>query len=393
MNETELIEKISEAAWVLLVLAGASVVIYLINLFFNLWRKRIISRRHEISKGFYWKKYQLLDSHQVAEALLLFLNLLNLLVLGIALYLVFSVELSLFPSTRPYADLLVHYLLAPTKTILHAVFDYLPNAFTILVIGWFVRYLLKVLKAFSERIHEGRLNIQGFYPEWAIPTYKLLRALVFMFTFVAIFPYLPGSQSPIFQGVSVFLGVLISVGSSSSISNIVSGILITYMRPFKVGDFIKIGDISGTVMGKDLLVTRIRSLKNEDITVPNATILSSASVNYTSSCGYIFNTTVTIGYDVPWRKIHDLLITAAKQTKGISQTTEPFVLQTALNDFYVSYQVNAYSDNSTRIDLVYSELHQNIQDSFNEAGVEIMSPHYTSFRDGNARTVVSKEKW
>ncbi|SFC44677.1 Mechanosensitive ion channel [Flexibacter flexilis DSM 6793] len=392
MNQQELLQKLTQAAWVLGVLAVAAIVIFFINWLFNLLRKKVISNRYEISKGVRLGKHQILDAHQVAEALLLLLNILNLSILAIGLYLVFSVLLSLFPATQPYADLLLEYLLKPIRNIAHAVLDYIPNAFTITIIFVFVRYLLKILRSISERISSQRIKIQGFYPEWAVPTYKLVRALIFMFTFVAIFPYLPGSDSRVFQGVSVFLGVLISVGSSSSISNIVSGILITYMRPFKIGDYIKVGDVSGVVMGKDLLVTRIRSFKNEDITIPNSTILSSNSTNYTSSGNYVFNTSITIGYDTSWRTIHELLTAAALRTQGISASPEPFVLQTALNDFYVSYELNAYSDNSVRLDLVYSALHQHIHDTFDEAGVEIMSPHYTAFRDGNSSTVPSLRK-
>jgi small-conductance mechanosensitive channel len=201
-----------------------------------------------------------------------------------------------------------------------------------------------------------------------------------------IFPYLPGSDSKIFQGVTVFLGILFSLGSSSAIANMVSGIVLTYMRPYKIGDRIKVGEATGDVVEKNLLVTRLRTIKNEDITIPNATILSGHTTNYTTvakTMGLILNTTVTIGYDVPWQTVHNLLITAAEATDGVSSEPKPFVLQTALNDFNVSYQVNAYTALSNQMAGVYSRLHQNIQDKFNEAGVEIMSPHYTALRDGN----------
>ena len=213
--------------------------------------------------------------------------------------------------------------------------------------------------------------------------------MLYAFSFIIIFPYLPGSDSPIFQGVSVFVGILFSLGSSSAISNAVAGLVITYMRPFKAGDRIKIGELTGDVIEKSLLVTRIRTIKNESITIPNSTILAGHTINYTASAderGLILHTTVTIGYDVPWRKVHDLLINAAIMTDGTlnDEQRKPFVLQTSLDDFYVAYQINVYTDQSHRIAQIYSDLHQHIQDKFNEGGVEIMSPHYRAARDGNA---------
>jgi small-conductance mechanosensitive channel len=208
--------------------------------------------------------------------------------------------------------------------------------------------------------------------------------------FVVIFPYLPGSDSPVFRGVSVFLGVLFSLGSSSVISNIMAGLVITYMRPYKVGDRIKIDDIIGEVVEKSLMITRINTIKNEDVTIPNAKVLTGYSVNYstpTEKEGLIIHTTVTIGYDAPWRTVHELLIRAAEITDGVSSSPKPFVLQTSLDDFYISYQINAYIRDAKRLLRIKSALHQNIQDEFNRAGVEIMSPHYRSERDGNPVTI------
>ncbi|NJN42356.1 MAG: mechanosensitive ion channel family protein [Flammeovirgaceae bacterium] len=236
--------------------------------------------------------------------------------------------------------------------------------------------------------------ITGFYPDWAKPTFTIVKILLYAFMFVVVFPYLPGSDSDIFKGVSVFLGVLFSFGSSSAISNLVAGLVITYMRPFKIGDRIKIGEITGDVIEKSMLVTRVRTIKNEDITIPNSTVLSGHTVNYTTSAkdlGLILHTSVTIGYDVPWKKVHELLISAALATKGIlnEETKKPFVFQTSLDDFYVAYQINAFTEESHRMAAIYSDLHQNIQEKFNEGGVEIMSPHYGALRDGNMVTIPS----
>jgi small-conductance mechanosensitive channel len=208
--------------------------------------------------------------------------------------------------------------------------------------------------------------------------------------FIMIFPFLPGSDSDIFKGVSVFVGLLISIGSSSAISNAVAGLVITYMRPFRIGDKIKIDEIIGTVMEKSALVTRIRTIKNEDITIPNSKILTSHTVNYSDPAretGLIIHTTLTIGYDAPWRTVHRLLLEAATGTKGVLKDPAPFVLQTSLDDFYISYQINAYIRDADKMLHIKSELHQNILDSFNRGGVEIMSPHYRAERDGNEVTI------
>jgi small-conductance mechanosensitive channel len=254
------------------------------------------------------------------------------------------------------------------------------------------RYTLKGVRYLKDEIEREALKIPGFYPDLANPTFQIIRFLIFAFMLVVIFPFLPGSNSPVFQGVSVFLGVLFTFGSSGSLSNLISGLVITYMRSFKLGDRVKIGEVTGDVMERSMLVTRILTIKNEVISIPNSTVLSSHLTNYSSEAatrGLIINTTVTIGYDAPWRQVHDLLINAALNTKGIEKEPKPFVFQTSLDDFYVSYQINAYTREPNLQAGIYSELHQNIQDQFNEAGVEIMSPHYRSQRDGNSAAIPS----
>ena len=209
--------------------------------------------------------------------------------------------------------------------------------------------------------------------------------------FVVIFPYLPGSDSPVFRGVSVFLGVLISLGSTSLISNAMAGLVITYMRPYKIGDRIKVDDIVGDVTEKTMMITRIRTIKNEDVTIPNAKVLTGYTINYSTPVveteGLIIYTSVSIGYSAPWRKAHDLLIKAAEATEGVSKNPRPFVLQTDLDDFYIRYQINAFTKNPKISTVIKSDLHKNIQDQFNKAGVEIMSPHYRADRDGSEITI------
>jgi small-conductance mechanosensitive channel len=226
-----------------------------------------------------------------------------------------------------------------------------------------------------------------------MPTYQIVRFLVIAFAAIVIFPYLPGSGSPAFQGISVFLGILFSLGSSSAIANMVAGIVITYMRPFHIGDRVKIADTSGNVIERNLLITRVRTIKNVDVTIPNAMVLGSHIINYSSSAeakGLILHTRVTIGYDAPWRKVHELLISAAKETTDILENPAPFVLQTSLDDYSVAYELNATTSNASRMASILSELHEHIQDKFNEAGVEIMSPSYSAVRDGNQVTIPSE---
>jgi small-conductance mechanosensitive channel len=201
-----------------------------------------------------------------------------------------------------------------------------------------------------------------------------------------MFPYFPGHDSSAFRGVSIFVGVLFSLGSAGAVGNIIAGVVLTYTRAFQIGDRVKIADTTGDVLGKTLLATRIRTIKNEDVTVPNSLVLGSHIVNF-SACaaegGLILHTGVTIGYDAPWRRIHELLIDAALSTQGILSTPAPFVLQTALSDFYVAYEINAYTNEAKRMAAIYAGIHQNIQDKFNEAGVEICSPHFAAVRDAN----------
>jgi small-conductance mechanosensitive channel len=187
------------------------------------------------------------------------------------------------------------------------------------------------------------------------------------------------NESPAFQGISVFIGVFFSLGSTSVISNMVSGLVITYMRPFKVGDRIKMGEFLGNVVEKKPLVTRIKTPKNELITIPNANIMTAQTINYSYSAqeyGLILYETVTMGYETPWRKIHEALLEAATNTPHVLTTPKPFVLQTALDDFYVEYQINIYTKEADLMPSIYSELNKNIQDVFAREKLELLSPHY-----------------
>ena len=301
-----------------------------------------------------------------------------------------TVVLRFFPSTRYTSYRITNWLLSELTGFGRSVVAYLPNLVLVVMICIATYYLIQVNEYLFSEIRAEKLTIRSFYPDWAEPTAKLVRVLILAAAAVVVFPYLPGSQSPAFRGISVFLGVLLSLGSSSSVAHVVAGTILTYMRAFQVGDFVRIGQDVGEVVEKTLLVTRIRTQKREVITIPNGTVLGGVVVNYSAESrgrGVIFHTTVTIGYNAPWRQVHQLLISAALATEHVRADPPPFVLQTALNDFYVAYELNAYTDKPLNMQYIYSELHQNIQDKFNEAGVEINSPHYTALRDGNRTTI------
>ena len=305
-------------------------------------------------------------------------------------YLFLPTVFSFFDATQTWASTLIGYVLKPILTMASAFVNYLPNLITIVVILFISRYVLKFIAFIFKEIDQEAITLPGFLPEWAAPTYKIVRFLILVFVAIVVFPYLPGSDSPAFQGISLFVGVLFSLGSTTAIANIVAGVVLTYMRPFRVGDRVKIADTMGDVIEKTLLVTRVRTVKNVDITIPNAMVLGSHIINFSTSAddrGLILHTVVTIGYDVPWRQVHDLLISAALATGHILKEPSPFVLQTGLNDYYPVYELNAYTNNPSMMARIYSELHQNIQDKFNESGVEILSPAYSAVRDGNSMAV------
>lgn len=389
-HETSLSTLSKEIGLALLVILIAFFIIKYIHKFFRWTSLKIIQQKGKLIKGIKIKNYTLFDAESELNTFLRINNIIKWLLIILVIYLALPILFGIFPWTKDFADTLFGYILNPVKKILNAFWDFLPNLITILVIIFVFRYIFRGLNYLKNEVKNEQLKIPGFFPDWANPTYQILRVLIFAFMVIVIYPYLPGSGSPIFQGVSVFLGFLFTFGSAGSLSNVISGLILTYMRLFKIGDRVKIGDINGDVIEKSLLVTRIRTPWNEIISIPNSTVMSSHTINYSSDApglGLIINTTVTIGYDVPWRKMYEALIEAALRTQFILHDPKPFVLQTGLEDFYVSYQINAYIREPNQQASIYSELFQNIQDVCNEKGIEIMSPHYRAERDGNTTTI------
>jgi small-conductance mechanosensitive channel len=358
--------------------------------FFSNLTSRIESWRGKLIKPVRIKTIEVLSEDRIVELLRGSIRIVRFGALVMLAYLYVTLVFSLFDFSQTWAASLFGYIINPLRSVLISIVRFLPNLFFIIVIIFVTRAVIKLIRLIFIEVGRGKITFPRFYSEWAEPTYRIVRFLVIAFAGIMIFPYLPGSDSPAFQGVSIFLGVLFSLGSTSAIANIIAGLVITYMRPFTIGDRVRIAETEGDIIEKNLLVTRIRTVKNVDITVPNAMVLGSHITNFSSSAqdrGLILHTGVTIGYDVPWRKVHELLREAALRTANVSKEPAPFVLQKSLDDFYVSYELNAVTDQPNMMAKIYSDLHQNIQDTFNEAGVEIMSPHYGAMRDGNQRAI------
>jgi small-conductance mechanosensitive channel len=313
---------------------------------------------------------------------------LSALFAAIAVYL--GVAFTVVPMTKGYALAVIDYALEPVRTLWQGFLGSVGDLIFIAVLVVLARYTIKGLRWALTEAAAGRLVIPGVSPDWAMLAFKVLRIGVVAMAGVVIYPYIPGSDTEAFKGIGIFAGALFTLGASGMAGNVVGGLALTFAGTFHVGDRVKIGEVVGDVVETTLMLTRVRSIRNEIVTIPNSTILAGHIVNYSTearSRGLLLVTEVTIGYDAPWRKVHELLIQAALRTPQILETPAPLVLQSSLNDYHVSYKICAYTANAPAMVLTYGALHQNIQDSFNEGGIEILSPGYASLRDGNASTI------
>ena len=302
--------------------------------------------------------------------------------------------LSLFPQTRFAAHTLFQFVAAPLGRIIDAVIDFIPDLVFLVVLYFITRYCLKLARTVFAAIDNKRLQFKGFEPDWAWPTYRITRLGIIIFALVIAYPYIPGSESAAFQGVSILLGILFSLGSTSVISNVIAGYTMTYRRAFRIGDRVKIGDTVGVVTEMRVLVTHLRTPKNEEVVIPNSTILNGEVTNYSTMArdqGLILHTTVGIGYDVPWRQVEAMLLLAAERTEDLLKEPTPFIRHKSMADFAVDYELNAYCDDASRMMELYTEMRRNIQDVFNENGVQIMSPAYMG--DPPEPKVVPKDLW
>jgi len=392
--ELSLKEKAINTGLFILSLIGLIILFKLINLLF----KKISKKLSKVERKFLRKNGYILKYFIPSKTANIFVFISNIIriALLILLFVVYSPFMfSFFPWAEHLVGLFYDYISKPVLYIFYGFIDFIPSLIFIIIIFMFARYIVRVMKEIAIDIDSGKLVFKKFHKDWALPTEKIFSVMIYAMALILIFPYIPGSGSSAFQGVSIFIGAIISFGSTSAISNIIAGIVITYMRPFQIGDRVKINDIIGDVVSKTILVTHLVTPKNEDVTIPNANILLGTITNYTKeeeAENIILHTTITLGYDLPWQTAEKLLLAAANNTQLVEKKPEPFVLQKSLDDYYVSYELNVYTNQSKKMPFIYSELHKNILDIFNNAGVEILSPAYMAARDGSLTTVRSKLK-
>ena len=375
---------IKRILYFLLVIVAQYFLIRITNWGYRKAKNKIATLKDTVLKSISFQNYEILNTEKQVKLLMFGSNLIRYIIIAIQLVVSLPIIFSIFPSTKGFAMVLLGYIWSPVRQIFTGIINYIPNLITIIVIWYAIRSLVKLIHYIAKEVESGNLKFGNFFPEWAMPTYNIVRILLYAFMIAMIYNYLPGSDSGVFQGISVFIGLIISLGSSTMIANLMAGLVITYMRPFKVGDRIKLNDTTGDIIEKTPLVTRVKTPKNEIVTIPNSFVMSSMTVNYSSSAneyGLIIHTDVTFGYEVPWQQVHQLLIEAATETEYIIDHPKPFVLQTRLDDWYVVYQINAYTKNPEHMAKIFSSLHQNIQDKFHGAGIEIMSPHFMGVRN------------
>lgn len=321
---------------------------------------------------------------------LLLLSIARIAVWLLLLLLVIPLLLSFFPGTRELYDAFIDLIREPLISIWEGFVAFLPNLFfivVIVVIGWLA---IRSVRGFFDQVENGNIRFGSFEREWAPLTKNLTTFLLLALTAVVIFPYVPFSDAPAFQGVSIFLGLLFTLSSSSAISNLIAGILLTYNGAFRVNDLVELSGTTGIVEQKRLFTTVVRTFKNEEVSIPNSVVIGASIRNFSllaKNTGLILHTEITIGYDAPWRQVHQLMIDAALATEGIVSDPAPFVLQRALNDWHVSYEINAFTHEAEKMPRILSGLLGNLQDKFNQAGVEIMSPSFYALRDGNTVTI------
>jgi small-conductance mechanosensitive channel len=311
-----------------------------------------------------------------------------------SLYLWLDFSFMQFPYTRPWGEHLHDYMTSGIKAIALTIVDFIPGLVIVAVIFMITRFLSRIGRLFFDAVESGRVSVPGIYAETAQPTRRIATVILWLFSLVMMYPYLPGSESDAFKGVSVFVGLLLSIGSAGTVNQAVSGLMLMYSRALRVGDYVQIGETVGTVVALGMFSTRIRTPWGEIVSFPNAVIVGTTTKNYSreeETGGALLTATVTIGYNAPWRQVHAMLVEAAHLTEGLLKEPPPLVWQRSLSDYYVEYMLGArIAVPHTRV-VVLDLLHRNIQDVFNEYGVQILSPHYVA--DPAEKVWVPKDKW
>ncbi len=342
-------------------------------------------RGHAI-KGLKIQNAELIGANALADLLLTIVKFSQILLLFSLLATYVVQVLGFFPGTKHLAKAVIANTLVPLASIWEKVIEYFPSLVMLVLITLITYAVMGFARFFFDSLRDGTIKFADFDPDWAEPTFKLSRFLILAFAMMVAMPYLPGWESPAFKQVGLVVGILVSFGSTGVVSNVMAGAVLTYTNAFKFGDRVKIGDTVGDIVEKNLFVTKVRTPKNEMVSIPNGSIMTSNVTNYSTLARekqLILYTSVTIGYDEPWAQVESCLMAAAAESYGILKDPKPFILQNELADFYVDYQLNVYTDLANEMPVVYSELHKKIQDKFNEAGMEIMSPHFFAVRDGN----------
>jgi len=379
--------------------AGAATAIFLAALLGLRWLFRwlgslLVQRYLTRLRDLKIHSFKILRAEQVTSGVTTVMRSARILIVLVLLYAYLNFVLGLYPWTRPLAQRLFAMVFEPLGTMAAGLLAIFPDLIFLAILSGVVWYILRMVGLFLKGIERKTVTVANFDPEWAVPTYRIVRFLIIAFALVVAYPYIPGSHSEAFKGISIFLGVMFSLGSSSMVANVIAGYALIYRRVFKVGDRIRIDDHTGDVMSVTAQVTHLRSLKNEEITIPNSIILNSHVINYSSLAreqGLILHTTVGIGYETPWRQVEAMLLEAAGRTSGILKDPSPFILQKLLGDFCVTYELNAHTDDPKRMNPLYTALHRNILDVFNEHGVQIMTPAYEG--DPDQPKVVPRDRW
>ena len=364
----------------------AIVLIWIIRRAFRNLENRITLLQRTKFHGLKFQALEIVSENQAEGLIAKVLGWISYIPILIVVYLYINITLSFFPYTQGMASTLFSYFSDALNYVFNGVTGYIPQLITLLVILYVAHLISGLIRKLFKGLANEQLKLKGFDPEWSDATYSIVRVFIIVLTIMVAYPYLPGAESPAFTAVSAFVGILLALGSTGSVANMMSGLSLTYMKLYRIGDVVTIADIRGVVVERSTLVTRLRTPKNVEISIPNSMIINNHIINYTSLAkdkGLILHTSVTIGYDVPWRKVEELLISAALETERIVKSPEPFVLQRSLDDYYVNYELNAYTRSPLKMLKVYDELHKNIQDIFFEAGVEIASPSLSNIRDGN----------
>jgi small-conductance mechanosensitive channel len=372
----------------LAVVAALVVLMVLVGrMFRKIIDRKIVENREKWFKGIHFRSIEILTSEKLTSTALFISKAMRYAIHAVLLYAALPMVFAIFPATRHLAGLLFSWIAAPVVSMGEGFIAYLPKLLRIAVIIIIMRYILKLMRYVTAEIETGRLVIPKFYPDWARATFNLLRIFIYAFTVVLVFPLLPESESSVFKGVSVFIGVLFSIGSSSVISNMMAGLVITYMRSFKIGDRIKVGDVYGDVVEKTLFVVRVQTIKKEVITVPNSSILSANVVNYSTAAGeggqgVVISVEFSVCYDVSWERAHPLLIEAALGAEHILRDPSPFVFTKELSDFAVIYSLRAYTRRPDLYAVICSNINKNVLDIFKREGIEMIVPQYRSVRNG-----------